>query len=87
MPPQPATRALPEAAAPGPPEALPYAIRRGMSRPREAALRRAPLRGGGVVAPCWRPGTRRGRGVASSHGPCITSTTIAVCLIVSSACL
>src|SRR5206468_7699963 len=52
-----------------PPEALPSPILRGLSRPYEAALRLAPVRSGGAVAPRWRRGKRRGRGVAGGEGP------------------
>ena len=51
-----------------PPEALPSPILRGRSRPRQAALRFAPVRVGGAVAPRWRRGNRRGRGVAGGGG-------------------
>jgi hypothetical protein len=43
-----------------PPEALPYSILRGLSRPREAALRLAPVRSGGAA--------HRARGAAIAAG-------------------
>jgi hypothetical protein len=43
-----------------PPEALPYAILRGLSRPHEAALRLVPVRSGGAA--------HRARGAAIAAG-------------------